>query len=226
MRGSAASGGYPEGMSTIKRPVGPQPSKVYRRRRLLVVLGLIAVLVVVILIIVRPGSGAATPRTAPTQTSSSKASKPSTPVRTTIPTAAAQADGAPCRAANVAVDALTDKDVYAPGEQPQLSLALTNTGSASCTINAGTSQQVYTVTSGTEVYWKSTDCQTNPVDTVILLLPGKKVTSHPITWDRTRSDPSTCAATRVAAPATGASYHVSTSVNGIVSKQTKQFILN
>jgi hypothetical protein len=76
------------------------------------------------------------------------------------------------------------------------------------------------------VYWKSTDCQTDPVSTVIMLQPGKTLTSAPIAWDRTRSDPSTCKDTnRPAVPAAGASYHLKVQVDGITSKTTKQFLL-
>ena len=91
----------------------------------------------------------------------------------------------------------------------------------------GTAKQIFTVTSGNEVYWKSTDCQTAPVDTVVLLEPGKTLTSNRIAWDRTRSDPSTCVdKARQAAPAAGASYHLKVQVNGVTSKTTKQFLLN
>ncbi|MFP3380248.1 hypothetical protein SB767_28400, partial [Bacillus sp. SIMBA_069] len=59
-----------------------------------------------------------------------------------------------------------------------------------------------------------------------LLQPGKTISSQtPITWDRTRSDPSTCQAKREQVPAAGASYHLETSVSGIKSSETKQFIL-
>ena len=102
------------------------------------------------------------------------------------------------------MEAVTDKDVYAAGELPQLSVALTNTGSEACTIDAGTAQQVFTITSGAEVYWKSTDCQTDKVDAVVLLQPAKTISSKvPITWDRTRSDPSTCQAKRQQVPGRG-----------------------
>jgi hypothetical protein len=212
-------------MSTIKHPVGPQPNKVYWRRRLLVILGAVAVIVVIVLIVVRPGaSKGETP--APAATHSSAAKNGSKPDATTIPTTAKSVAGAPCKAANVVVAALTDATSYSADQQPHLTLSLTNTGSASCTIDAGTATQVYTITSGTEVYWKSTDCQTNPVHTEVLLKPGKTVTSSPIVWDRTRSDPSTCNGTRDAVPAAGASYHLKTAVGGIESNTTKQFILN
>jgi hypothetical protein len=85
---------------------------------------------------------------------------------------------------------------------------------------------VFTITSGSEVYWKSTDCQTDKVDAEVLLQPGKTISSQaPITWDRTRSDPSTCQSNREQVPAGGVSYHLETSVAGITSAETKQFIL-
>ncbi len=209
-------------MSTFKHPVGPQPSGVYWRRRLIVALGLVAVVVVIILIVVRPGSSSGEPAKHPS------AANTHTPAAdpTSIPTSSASASGQPCKAADVRVEAVTDSDSYAAGQLPQLSIAITNTGSTACKIDAGTAQQVFTITSGTEVYWKSTDCQTDKVDAEVLLKPGKTISSQtPITWDRTRSDPSTCKAKRDQVPAGGASYHLQTSVAGIASVATKQFIL-
>ncbi|WP_308467394.1 hypothetical protein [Rathayibacter soli] len=217
-------------MSTIKHPVGPQPSKVYWRRRLIVILGLIAVIVVIVLIVVRPGASNGqtppTPATTPTSTAN-RTPGPTAPPSTTIPTTAAQVAGAPCVAANIDVEAITDATSYGADQKPQLSLSLTNTGPKSCTLDAGTATQVYTITSGTEVYWKSTDCQTNPVHTEILLKPAKTVTSTPIPWDRTRSDPASCSSTdRPVVPAAGASYHLKVSVGGFDSATTKQFLLD
>ncbi|MDQ1583778.1 MAG: hypothetical protein QOF36_1832 [Microbacteriaceae bacterium] len=212
-------------MSTIKHPVGPQPSKVYWRRRLIVGLGALAVIVIVALIFLRPGSSKG--NTAPTATPVTTATKTATPQPTTIPTTATTASGAACKAANISVVAITDAGSYAAGQLPQLSLSVTNTGTAACKLNAGSSQQVFTITSGKEVYWKSTDCQTAPVDAEILLQPGKTIKSAaPIAWDRTRSDPKTCAAQRSQVPAGGASYHLQVSVAGIDSKATKQFTLD
>jgi hypothetical protein len=210
-------------MSTFKHPVGPQPSKVYWRRRLIVGLGLLAVIVIVVLIFVRPGSSSGTPA------STGKPSSTSTPVAdsTSIPTSPTTASGDPCKPADVTVEAATDAATYAADQMPKLSLSLTNKGTVACKLNAGTSQQVFTITSGTEVYWKSTDCQAEKVDAEVLLQPGKTISSQtPIDWDRTRSDPTTCQATRSPVPAGGASYHLSVSVAGIESAKTKQFILN
>lgn len=209
-------------MSTFKNPVGPQPSNVYWRRRLIVLIGVIAVIVVIVLIVVRPGASNGEP--ASNKAAAVATEKPKG--ATSIPTTSASASGQPCKPADVKVEAVTDKDVYAPGELPQLSVALTNTGSKSCTIDAGTAQQLFTITSGSEVYWKSTDCQSDKVDAVVLLEPAKTISSQaPITWDRTRSDPATCQGNREQVPAAGVSYHLETSVSGVKSSETKQFIL-
>jgi hypothetical protein len=213
-------------MSTFKHPVGPQSGNVYWRRRLVVILGIVAVIVIVVLIIVRPGSSNGEPANT-TAARSTTTPRPTSPPSTVIPTDPAIAvAGAPCKAENITVQALTDSTNYSADQHPLLSLSLTNTGPKSCTIDAGTAKQVFTITSGTEQYWISTDCQTKPVHTEILLAPNKTVTSTPITWDRTRSDKTTCDKTRTPVPAAGASYHLQTSVGGITSQSTKQFILN
>lgn len=209
------------GMSTFKHPVGPKASSVYWRRRLIALLALVAVIVVIVLIVVRPGSssgGSAKPGATDAATPAADG--------TSIPTTGATAAGEGCDPAKVKVDAVTDQSIYSEGQLPQLSVAITNTGSSPCKIDAGTAQQVFTITSGSEVYWTSTDCQTDKTSAEVLLQPGKTISSQtPITWDRTRSDPATCQADRQQVPAGGASYHLKTSVAGVPSQATKQFIL-
>ncbi|TFC12014.1 hypothetical protein E3O19_13760 [Cryobacterium algoritolerans] len=210
-------------MSTIKHPVGPQSSKVYWRRRLVVGLGLLFVLIIILLIIVRPGSSNGQP--------DGKPKAPASTASTDAPAAAATdpaAVPAKCDPAQVQVEATTDADTYEPGKMPQLSLSITNTGSAPCVINAGTAKQVFTISSGKDVYWKSTDCQTNPSDADVTLEPKVPVSSTtPVTWDRIRSSPDTCDSnSRPAASAGGASYHLAVTVDGIDAKTPKQFILD
>lgn len=225
-------------MSTPHRPVGRQSAAVYRRRRLTVLLALLVVIAGVLLLIFRPGSGgsataggtptnapsaAQTPRPTGSQTALPAPSSSAKPAQAATPKASAA--GQPCAPANVDVEAITDASRYAAGARPLLSLSLTNTGSAMCTIDAGTATMVFTITSGSESYWTSTDCQSNPVHTDIKLEPGKTLTTQPIAWDRTRSSTSTCSGTRPAVPAGGASYHLSASVDGIDAKTSKQFLL-
>jgi hypothetical protein len=219
-------------MSTLKHPVGRQPSKVYWRRRLVVGLGLVAVLVIIFLIIVKPGGSSGDPKS----TTGSAASSSAAPANAASAAASDQsgaaatgtgATAAACDPKKVRVEAITDAVDYDPGQEPQLSVSITNTGKNACVLNAGTSQQVFTIRSGADVYWTSVDCQTDATDAEVTLKPGKAVSSAtPVTWDRTRSAPDTCGSqTRESAPAGGASYHLSVSVAGIDSASPKQFLL-
>ena len=211
-------------MATNERPGRPSKA-VYRRRRLVVLLGLLAIVAIVALMIIKPGSSSGRASDPAPSTPAAEASAPTTP-ETPSP-AATTADGDPvCTADTVTVEASTDKSTYQAGELPKLSLSITNTGSVPCSIDAGTSQQVFTVTSGQETYWTSTDCQKEPTNAVTLLEPQTTITSNPpLSWDRTRSAADTCDGERPAVPAGGASYHLTTSVAGIASTDSAQFLL-
>jgi hypothetical protein len=193
-------------MSTIRNPVGPQPNKVYWRRRLVVLIGVLAVIAIIILIVARPGS--AKPKAVPTNTAHTAAS-------TTAPA---------CAPADVKVIAVTD----AAGVDPQISLSITNVGPAACTFKDGSDVQKYVITSGTETIWSSKDCQTSAVAATSTLQPNIPVKSSPFAWSRTRSNPADCAATNPPQViAGGASYHLTVTVNGVTSSKVNspQFIL-
>ena len=215
-------------MSTFRNPVGPQSSRVYWRRRLLVLIGLLAVIFAIVLVIVQPGTGSAND----TNTSSADAAddvadgtaEESTAEVEPVPEPDA-IEGADCDPANVKVEALTDKGSYAPGELPQLSFSITNTSGTACMFNVGTTQQTFLVSSGADLYWSSKDCETDPVDSPLLLEPNLAVTSAPIPWDRTRSAPETCAGERPAAPGGGATFNLTVSVGPVESVAPKSFLL-
>jgi len=211
-------------MSTFKHPSGRPSEAVYRRRRLLAALALVAIVVAIVLIVVKPGSSNADPKKPAAQPAATSAS-----VATSAPpTKPGATPGAPCTAATVMVEAITDATHYLQGKHPQLSLRVTNTGPVDCTLNAGTSKQVFTITSGSDVYWKSTDCQVDAGDAIVTLKPGKPISSAtPISWQRVRSAPDTCDSDgRPAAPAGGAAYNLSVSIGGFSSSAPKQFILD
>lgn len=223
---------------------------VYRRRRL--VLALIVLLVVglvVWLIAAQPWRGEASERPARKVTASATAaalpapaaSTPNpavpSPAETTPPPAAettpppepaplATPAAAACTPREVTVEAVTDQSTYPSGQLPELSIRLTNHGAADCTLNVGTTSQVLTVTSGSDTWWRSTDCQTEPSDMIVLIAAGQTVTSaQPVEWDRTRSSASTCGGDRQQAPGGGASYHLKVSLGGITSSGSAQFLL-
>ncbi|GAA3777125.1 hypothetical protein GCM10022240_30710 [Microbacterium kribbense] len=168
-------------------------------------------------------TGPAAPTPGATDAATPGATTPATPGATTPATPGAMPDPAasapPCSTNDVVVKAVTDKTSYASGQDPKLSIELTNTGANACTLNVGTAAQSFTITSGTDTWWRSTDCQSEPSDMVVLLNAGQKVSSaQPIVWDRTRSSVATCQAkNRPQAAGGGASYHLSVSIGGVQS---------
>ena len=212
----------------IRRRYSPA---VYRRRRLAVVVIFLVVVIVIIVALSRCGSGP-TPTPTPTRTPANTATMiplvSPTPSGTSTPDASGQYTGtAPeCLPRNLTVGALTDKSDYAAGELPQLSMTVTNKGTSDCKVNVGTSQQVFQVTSGDDLWWQSTDCQTEETDFWMLLPAGKtEKTGTPVSWVRERSSPDTCDVPREAAVGDGASYYLTTSLGGAQSKESKQFLL-
>jgi len=207
-------------MSTIKNPVGPQPPSVYWRRRLLLLAVLLAIVIVVVLIIVRPGSGA-TKTPAGGQTNGQSG----TPSQSFSPGTGGSA--AACDPSVISLTAVTDATSYAAGAQPQLSMTIANNGASACTIDVGTDAQVYTITSGSDQIWSSTDCQTDKTALKQVLEPGvaKALSTTPFAWDRTRSSTTTCTGSRPAVTAGGASYHLNVKLGSIAAKGDKQFLL-
>lgn len=202
-------------MSTFRNPVGPQSSSVYWRRRLVVALGLLAVIVIVVLIVVKPGSGATdTPK--PTGTNSSSA--PSS-------TSTNAAGAVECDVSKVSVEATTDASSYDAGVNPVISFTLKSLMTTPCTLNVGTDVQTFTITSGEETIWTSKDCQTDSTPATTVLQPGVPKAGPTLTWDRTRSSTDTCDSTRDPVIAEGASYHLTVTVDGLTSTNSRQFLL-
>ena len=204
-------------MSTFRSPVGPQPSRVYWRRRLVVALGLVAVIVIIVLIVVKPGSGkpAATPNpgssTSATDNPSSASTNP--------------ADAVACDPKKVTVEGTTDAASYDAGVNPVISFTLKSLMTTPCSMNAGSDVQEYKITSGDELIWTSKDCQTAPVAASIVLQPGVPKAGPPLTWDRTRSSVDTCNTPRDPVIAEGASYHLTVIVGDLTSTNDRQFLL-
>lgn len=213
----------------------PPSAAVYRRRRLVVfsalILLIVALAVGIWLVVTQPWANAAQPAPSASPTASESPTPEATteapdesasPEPTTTETAAA-----PCRATDVTVEAVTDADTYQAGELPELSISLTNNGASACTIDVGSATQSFTVTSGDDEWWRSTDCQEDPSSMVVTLEAGQNATSEtPVVWDRTRSDVSTCdQENRPHAPGGGASYHVGVSIGGFNSADTTQILL-
>ncbi|MBB2976902.1 cytoskeletal protein RodZ [Microbacterium endophyticum] len=222
----------------------PSPA-VYRRRRLVALLLALIVVAAIVAgiwaVVAQPwrSNATETPVVSPSPSASASADAaasapadaetPAAAEESAAPDDAAAADGAPaCNAGDVTVEGATSKESYASGENPEFSITLTNTSDADCTINVGTSAQSFTVTSGSDTWWRSTDCQAEPSDMIVTLAAGQTVSSaEALSWDRTRSSVDTCdSADRAQAPGNGASYHLAVEIGGISANGTTQFFLN
>ncbi|MEV4737485.1 MULTISPECIES: hypothetical protein [unclassified Microbacterium] len=213
-----------------------QSAAVYRRRRIVALVGLVLFIafvgLAVWLLIARPWAAATDATPVPTSTATGTPTPSTTPTDTAeSPSPEPSAEETPgvvaCEAKDVVVTAVTDADTYAAGVLPNLSISLTNNGAADCTIDVGSTTQVFTVSSGADVWWRSTDCQENPSSMIATLAAGATVTSKvPVVWDRTRSSVDTCAQeNRPRAPGGGSSYHVAVEIGGFAGAATKQILL-
>jgi len=231
-------------MSSFRHPVGPEKPGVYWRRRAMVIGVLLLIVVVVVLIVVGRGGASADPGSSSASASASSAGPSSSPRAT--PSAAASPSGSPspsgsasssasasasakdgstCAKEQIELTPVVDKTSYGPTEDPKIAMSIKNTGSNSCHMDLGSSQQVLTISSGEEQYWSSKDCQTGGTNQDVTIKAGQTLTTPAIAWDRTRSSTSTCDSSRPSVTGGGASYHLEVAVGNIESKASVQFIL-
>jgi hypothetical protein len=199
---------------------------VYRRRRIVVGLALLLVILVIALIVGRlaSSSGAENDPADPSASTASESGASGDP--DPAETDAADVTIEECDPALLEVVALTDAEEYEPDVQPKLSFSITNTGSDVCTANVGTSTQVYTISTGADVVWTSTDCQEDPTDQLLTLEPNTPVSSTPFAWERVRSSEDTCdVEEREAVIGEGATYALEVEAAGSPSLEPRTFLL-
>lgn len=190
-------------MSGLLHPVGPEPERVYWVRRAFVLLVAVVVLTVAVLAVRAVASGAdRAPGTDATDEAGSGGEvsaaddgaqpaedEPAEPSAEDQAATEPALSGGPvaCDPAALTLTLTSDAQSYPAGVEPVLAVALTNTGSAACTVDGGSGNQVVTVTSGADRIWSSADCQGEVAERLLLLDPGAQDVV-PVTWDRSRSD--------------------------------------
>lgn len=93
-----------------------------------------------------------------------------------------------CQPGDLVLSAATDRQSYPEGEEPVLELRVDNTGDEPCEANLGTSQQVFTVYSGSDRIFSTQDCQVDGEDAMMRIAPDEQERSR-FTWPRVRSAP-------------------------------------
>ncbi len=191
-------------MSSILRPVGPQPARVYWIRRGLVVGAVLAVIIFVSTLLgggSGGGGGAADAKATPG--ASAPADTGSDPSRT-------------CAAGDLTLVVAADAAAYAAGVNPTFAVTITNTGKSPCTVDAGDAAREVLVTSGADRIWSSLDC--TPADAperVLLLAAGASDGPTAVAWSRVRSD-GQCTADL--SPPRAGTYHVVAKLVGAESQ--------
>src|SRR4051812_28140787 len=174
-QGDSPARGTASGSSSVRKP---SPA-VYRRRRLVAGGALLLVIALVVSGFALAGafkggsqqasstqpsaSDAAASTAAPSAAATPSFAASAIPSATPSPTASATPS---CNQNLVTVSASTDKPAYGPGENPMLSLKVTNGGTFPCEVNIGTSQMEFLVTSGSDRIFSSKDCQASSEDLV------------------------------------------------------------
>lgn len=212
-------------MSTVLRPVGPNPPRVYWIRRLvvLVVLGAVVVGGVVLARAVASHDGttigAARVGAAAAPSQAATPSQATTPSQTATPSPAATP--VDCTAAHLKLTLAATAGQYAAGVNPVLKATVTNTGTAPCTVDAGDAAREVVVSSGADRIWSTKDCASaDTASKQVLLAAGARETKD-ISWRRVRSA-SGCPA-NLQAPRTGTYQAVATLLG--TSAPTVTFVL-
>ncbi len=218
------------GSGTSRTSAGrPSQRVIFRRRRAAVAAALLVLIVIVVAAIAGVsylGSRQTPPGTA---ASSSGAGDSISPQATASPTTAPQttgtgaagsagatstesagsASGTPaavpaCAADAVTVTASTDAAVYTAGQNPVLTLKVTNGSKSPCTVNVGTNRMEFLISSGADRVFSSKDCQEDGADLIKTIAPGASESAN-FPWTRIRSAPG-CPAAAATRGAGGADY--------------------
>jgi hypothetical protein len=193
-------------------PVGSRPPSVYWRRRLLLLASLVLLVLLVVLTVKAVfsddgGSPAAqadgtthpvtSPRTTPSSTPTSTAGSSHASTSAHPPTSTAHSSSAvpaQCKAAQLSVQAVVGKSQYKVGDNPVLTLQVTNTGPAPCVQNVADSQIELRVYNGASRVWGSHDCKVEPGVDDRTLAVGRPA-GFSIEWSGLTAQPG-CAGTR------------------------------
>jgi hypothetical protein len=200
------------------QPVGSEPASVYWRRRVILlasVLALIILLVVTVRVLFSdsgsssaaagrgPTAPAPTPPAGSGSTSSSSAlsssaatssSSSSSASRSASGSASSSAPPEPCGRSALGLAADSEKSRYSVGDQPVLSLLVTNKTDAPCVQDLADPQIVLRVYNGESRVWGSHDCKIEPGTDDRTLMPRATVRVS-IVWSGLTSQPN-CAGHR------------------------------
>jgi len=141
--------------------------------------------------------------------------------------------GEPCPPGTVSVmaqvgdnqGALMNK--FSADQTPHIWFTLTNTNSVDCKFNVGAKVQYFTIKSGDQQIWTSRQCDREGLTDREVVLKAGQTSSSPVQpWEKVASSSTGCGPEQEAVVTGGASYHVEAEVNGELSNNDQQFVLD
>ena len=138
--------------------------------------------------------------------------------------------GQECGPGTVSVNAIigdgtTEQLSFASGVKPSLWFTLTNVGKVPCKFNGGPRVTFFTIKSGSEQIWTSRECdRAGLVDTWVPLKAGETLSWPASQWYLVRSSSSGCGVGQT--PVVPGAYSLTAEVNGVISGNYEQFIIN
>lgn len=199
-------------MSTILRPAGSQPARVYWIRRAVVLGALLVVLILLVSALTRCGGGG-TGEVASPVTDEAGAD---VPAATSTEVEPGSGSSRACEAADLTLVVTADSPTYPEGAMPAFSVTITNTSDSSCTVDAGEASLELLVTSGADRIWSSLDCAGDADERMLLLPAGGSDGPTTVAWQRVRSD--VACSEGLADPRAG-TYHVVARLGGAESQE-------
>ena len=195
-------------------PVGSEPPSVYWRRRFVLLASVIALIVLIVVTVHVLMSDDTSSSAAGTTTAGTSQVPSPTPSSTTQHTSSAASSTAsatkasgstsartsssvppkPCSSSVLGLAASSEKTHYKVGDQPVLSILVTNKGSVPCVQDLADPQIVLRVYNGESRVWGSHDCKVQPGTDDRTLMAGATVRVS-IVWSGLTSQPD-CTGTR------------------------------
>jgi hypothetical protein len=141
--------------------------------------------------------------------------------------------GQPCPPGTVSVMAQVGDSAgalmnrFGADESPNIWFTLTNTNPVDCTFNAGNKVQYFTIKSGDQQIWTSRQCDREGLtDSELVLKAGQTISGQVSAWEKVVSSPTGCGSDQELVTTNGASYHLEVEVNGELSNNDQQFVLD
>ena len=194
-------------MDGLRHPVGTEPSEVYWKRRLAVVIA-IAVLALMVWLVIS-SLGSPSPSTSP-PTSPGASLGPSV-----NPTSVA-ALNRPCTSADVSLAMAANPSTVASGATPSFDVTIEQVSDSPCKLDTSADGTQLLITSGSDRIYSSTDCSGDATIEAkqFLLQPGAQE-GLTLTWDRSRS---AAGCTKVTATPGAGTYHAKLTIQGIAAE--------